>query len=241
MIRFSCGNCGKKYVVMDEIAGRIVRCSGCDREFQVPGRKAQEADSVPERIPPPLPEVRAGEPESYESTGIDAVPQSAPSIPDTISNANGDRDSVSRAALSTFKVDMNRLIVTVALTLFGCLLVFLFARDKGLIPASTQNSVENSSSHLTREVSPLPPSSFSGATKDPVIGFAEQFRDNLFRAAVREQERQRAAESARWESFDRNLGVCGYCKGAGSYNYVDQTGTLKLAICPSCHGSGRLY
>ena len=68
MIRFSCGHCGKKYLVRNEVVGRLVRCSGCGREFHVPSQTTQKAEPPPVQVPPPLPRTLIKEPEPQKSS-----------------------------------------------------------------------------------------------------------------------------------------------------------------------------
>ncbi len=48
MIKFAC-ECGKRYDVLDHLAGRVVRCSGCRKELTIPGAPAsgQERSAAP--------------------------------------------------------------------------------------------------------------------------------------------------------------------------------------------------
>src|SRR5579883_957061 len=50
-IEFSCPNCGKRYTVRNDLAGRIVRCSGCNLEMTIPAPS-------PGLQPPPIPAIK---------------------------------------------------------------------------------------------------------------------------------------------------------------------------------------
>jgi hypothetical protein len=52
-IRFSCWSCGKRYVVRDEIAGRVGLCSNCGHQMTVPSPSARVPDDA--LTPPPIP------------------------------------------------------------------------------------------------------------------------------------------------------------------------------------------
>lgn len=66
-LNFECGNCGKKYRVGDENAGRVVKCKQCRVPFEVPTDGSDIAISMGE-VPPPDAPV-ASRPDATQSPG----------------------------------------------------------------------------------------------------------------------------------------------------------------------------
>jgi ribosomal protein S27E len=51
-IRFSCGSCGKRYIVPGEISRRVVRCAGCGLDMVIPSASGAEvSEPAPAKLP----------------------------------------------------------------------------------------------------------------------------------------------------------------------------------------------
>ena len=132
----------------------------------------------------------------------------------------------------------SRRVGIVVLAAFGCLYVLSFLGGGSSIPAKSRASAEGGASHFTIEITPPSNTSSLPRCQDPVTAFGENLRQEMYRLARQEQGRRQAArdESLRRLTDD----TCTYCKGGGSYNYVDEYGQLRLVQCPRCFGRGRM-
>ncbi len=107
---FQCPECGKRYRLRPDLAGRSVRCAGCAHVFRAPAVSSADAPAKAATAPPKIepaevidaeviadtkPRMTGGTTPSTESWQIDAVvptgPKAAPSLPDAPQVAAEDR------------------------------------------------------------------------------------------------------------------------------------------------------
>ena len=167
---------------------------------------------------------------------LDPIPNPPPPLCDAIP-APQNQAPVPKSNFINLTIDKNRLAATVTIIVGFFFFLTLFLADKGLIPLPFNESRREQSSYSTREITPAFDASPAPARRDPVTAFGEQLRDHLYRAAARGQERQRAEREESYRRMTDN--TCSYCKGAGSFNYVDNYGNLQQSQCPKCFGLGR--
>ncbi|CAN5743419.1 hypothetical protein BH23PLA1_BH23PLA1_44360 [soil metagenome] len=79
-IAIECPNCGKAGAVPDHLAGRSIRCRGCDTRFLVP-QPAPGAGAVDDGLPPGL-----EDPEGYSVAGV-AIATPSTIHPEPVSNS----------------------------------------------------------------------------------------------------------------------------------------------------------
>jgi hypothetical protein len=79
MLRFSCQNCGKAYVISPEHAGKKTVCSSCGVKFQIPGKSPSSVSAAASR-PAPKPEPKPDPPPTPELDvyGLEEEPAAPP-------------------------------------------------------------------------------------------------------------------------------------------------------------------